>query len=106
MKRKIKELEELASKMVGDGKSPNVFFITLQGVVVMITLDFNEAYHKWKRVSFNGSISHHPTVETTLEDRQYGCICLIQPEEDDSTKLIVSDEARQFAKRHRIKLHD
>lgn len=92
--RKIEACEALARNMVGDGKSPNLFFVSIGGTNVMITRDFNAAYHAWR------AIPRH--IESALEDRKWGTVCSNEPEEDGSSKLVVTDDSRSFMKRHRI----
>lgn len=66
-------LEKLASKFIGDGKSPNLFFVTVGGKVVAITQDLEVARYVWEKVSA-------PMItETTIEDRQVGMVAGVQP---------------------------
>lgn len=60
---KIKALEELASKLVGDGKKPNVFFCTRRGRVVATFVKRAEAVD----YLFRGQCD-------TVEDRLTGVI--------------------------------
>lgn len=79
-------LELLASDLIGDGESPNVFFVTLDGNVQLITTDGPVAYRFWKNLPRN--------VESSLEDRQTGCICTVEPlEDEDNSPLVVRDDA-------------
>lgn len=80
--------------MVGDGQSPNVFFVTDQGVVVTITRSFETAHKEWKVLS-----ERSPLVESALEDRKQGTICDVSPE-DDGGKLIRRDDSGWFLKHH------
>lgn len=85
--KRIEALEAVARKLVGDGKSPNVFFVSLDGNIIMIALDFHLAYQKWKE------ISSQRTTETSLEDRQTGVLASIEPESDEpGAKLVRWDD--------------
>jgi hypothetical protein len=66
----IKQLNALASEMVGDGKSPNLFFVTVSGNVVLTATDFAQAYGYWKSLARG----YPKRVETMLEDRKVGII--------------------------------
>jgi len=77
--------------MVGDGGSPNVFFVTRQGDVLLISLDFDAAYSFWK------SISRNMEYETGLEDRQYGTLAAVEPRDDaDDAPLIRYDDTHML----------
>ena len=62
---KIKELEQLATKMVGDGKSPNVFFVGRHGNIeaVLTHLGAEDAIAYARLVG-----------ATTVEDRKTGVV--------------------------------
>jgi hypothetical protein len=64
---KVAALNQLATELVGDGKKQNVFFVTLKGNVVLIALDFDQAYGCWRSLA-------NTRVECALEDRQTGTI--------------------------------
>jgi len=55
MKQKIEALEQLARDTVGDGKSPNLFFVSIEGVIITVTRSFNVAYAEWKDLPRNSS---------------------------------------------------
>jgi hypothetical protein len=94
--KKIPEFQRLASKMVGDGKTPNTFFVTREGVTELITTHFPTAYRYWLRLPRE--------VETALEDRLCGCLGTNEPEEDGSKKLVFSDDTEWLrSKKHAIK---
>lgn len=65
--KKIKELDALATEMVGDGQKPNVFFVTNKGKVTTITRHFETAHREWIKFATQ-------RVESMLEDRQTGVI--------------------------------
>lgn len=82
---RLKILNDLPVEMVGDGGSPNVFFVSLEGNVLLVSLDFNVAYHFWRL------ISSKKDRETSLEDRQHGTMASVEPLEEGSDKLIRID---------------
>jgi len=85
-KQKIKALEVLASDMVGDSKKPNLFFVSVKGVIITITRSFEIAYQEWQTLSYNNN------QETSLEDRQTGTLATLQPKEDNSKQLEKIDD--------------
>lgn len=85
---KIKEFEEMATSMVGDGKSPNLFFVGLKGKIITVTRDFETAYRQWQGLG--------RSQETSLEDRKTGTIATVQPIEDGSEILEVIDDSHTF----------
>lgn len=65
----MKELNQLASKLVGDGKKPKLYFVCENAKCVMITTDGEAAYKKWKSLP----ISCNPTLEN-----RNGMVCDVQ----------------------------
>lgn len=65
--KKVKELDALATEMVGDGGKPNVFFVTRGGKVATITRSFQLAHREWRALA-------NCNEETMLEDRRTGVI--------------------------------
>lgn len=94
MKRKIEALQKLASELVGDGKSPDLFFVTDEGVTVTVTRSFDTAYQEWQSLS-----SRYPRIESALENRTFGVIASVEPDEDGSKRLIIIDDSDTFKKR-------
>jgi len=92
---KIKQLNQLATEMVGDGGKHNVFFVSLEGNVQLVTTDFWVAYEFWKSLTPRLS-----GKETMLEDRKWGVICDRSPIEDGSTKLQTWDDSESFLRRY------
>jgi hypothetical protein len=82
--RKIEALENLARTMVGDGRNPDLFFVTDQGVVVTITRDKDVAYDHWRQLA-----ARSPRLECALENRQFGVLASVEPSGTDENKLIV-----------------
>jgi hypothetical protein len=80
MPQKISQLEAAARDLVGDGANPNLFFVTVDGVVVSITRDATYAYNEWRNLKRAGNICG-------LEDRKHGTIA--SRDKDDETGLIV-----------------
>ena len=87
----IKLLEKLAQTMVGDGKNPNVFFVSIKGAIHLITTDFNVAYDYWRNLARN-SRNDHPT----LEDRHWGMVCYFGL--NHSGNFVMCDESQTFRK--------
>ena len=84
---KIKKLEDLAREMVGDGKSPHLYFVSIEHKgVVLVSRDFEPAYEYWKSLPRN--------IETMLEDRHVGVICSTEPQAEGSTRLVTYDDSR------------
>ena len=77
---KVKLLNELASEMVGDGKKPNVFFVTEKGDVITVTQSFEKAYSEWRILAQNH-------IESALEDRQTGILASagMEPQYSENT---------------------
>ena len=73
--RRIQALEELPRNMVGDGGTPNLYFVTVKGNVLLISQDFEIAYRAWREFSFPAK------METGLEDRQVGVLASVEPDE-------------------------
>lgn len=71
----VAALDQLARDYVGDGGSPNAFFVSVKGRVLMVSFDFLPAYQTWK--AWSSPIEE----ETTLEDRQHGVLASVEPDE-------------------------
>lgn len=97
---RIEELESLARVMVGDGKSPNVYFVGVEGNLLMITLDVVSAYRFWQ------SLAHGQRVETSLEDRKIGVIASVEPEEDGSQRLTIRRNVELLPAKEKKSLRD
>ncbi len=68
MKSKI--LNDLARTHVGDGKKPNLFFVSSEADVVLVTTNFVVAYDYWRALS--RALNRK---ESCLEDRM-GHYCI------------------------------
>lgn len=79
---RIEALETLARDMVGDGGSPNVFFVTDGPNVVMVTTDEEKARAAWRELA-----DRFPMRECALEDRQTGVLASLEPQEEGSHVL-------------------
>lgn len=93
---KVPELQALATKMVGDGKSPDLFFVTDQGVVVGVSLSFQAAYSQWLALADRGA------VESALENRNYGTLAWMEPpdpEREGTPRWKRRDDTTGFLKR-------
>ncbi len=96
---KIKTLEKFASEVIGDDKSPELFFVSKQPIgIVMITRSFQAAYRYWREIT-----NESPSVETCLEDRKFGVIASREPDGEHSKRLVIRDDSDLFA-RHNPKL--
>jgi len=84
----------MARELVGDGKEPDLFFVSLDGNIVTVSMNFETAYEEWLRYA------HGNRIETTLEDRWYGTIASVESEDEGSSKLVRIDDSRGFLKAH------
>lgn len=92
--RKTEQLEELARSVVGDDKTPDIFFVTDQGTVVTVSRDFKTAYTHWCELA-----ARYPRVECALENRTYGVLADISPESDEpGARLVRTDDTYSFRK--------
>lgn len=88
-KKKVEALDALPREMVGDGKRPNVFFVTDEGHIALISLDFEISYLFWKTLA-----ARRPLIESALEDRLTGVIASVEPESDEpGARLMVWDNS-------------
>lgn len=92
MTTKISALQQLATAKVGDGKNPNLYFVTDKGVVTTISQDFDVAYKHWKHLS-----TRIPLAESALEDRLTGVLASVEPISDErGAALVVHDDVGMF----------
>ena len=91
---KLEALETLARETVGDGQTPDLFFVTDQGTVVTVTRDFDVASTAWVRLAQAGRWQ----TECALENRTFGVIASVEPEEDESDRMVVCDSRGTFAR--------
>jgi len=79
----------MAMNMVGDEKSPNIYFVTDKRGTFLVTSDFAVAYDTWRRLPRN--------AESSLEDRKHGTIATTSPESDSPhARLVTYDDSGQF----------
>ena len=83
-------LQTLKAQLVGDGQSPDLFFVTREGSVVTITRDFQTALHDWQRLA-----NSLPRIACALEDRLFGCIASVAGPSQDGERLM-TDESGMF----------
>jgi hypothetical protein len=81
-------MDEIATATVGDGKSPNLYFVSKGNEVLTITRSFAVALQQWRALPKD--------VETCLEDRRFGVIASNEPDEDGSTRLVKIDDSETF----------
>lgn len=93
--RRIDALEKFTSATVGDGKSPNLFFVSEQGTNVMIARSFQPAYDYWRSLPSNAA--------SALEDRQYGCIASVDTDEENPGRLVRRDDSYTYLKGRRVR---
>ena len=90
---KIVELNELATKMVGDGKSPEVYFVTVKGNTILVATDAALVYGYWRSLAST-------RVECTLESRKIGTIADAgYIDQDTPTVWQVRDDSKRFGLR-------
>lgn len=87
---KIAQLQKLATDMVGDDRKPDLFFVTVKGVVITITRNMKLAYDEWKQLALRN-------IESTLENRQFGILC--SADKCPAGNLIISDAMHMFRPR-------
>ncbi len=83
MQKRIEALEAIARDVIGDGKRPNMFFVSVKGNIQMITTEYAQAINYWRSLPRN--------METCLEDRLTGVIADTSPIEDNSPTLRTYD---------------
>ena len=82
-------LNQLAQELVGDDKSPNIYFVTQDGRVLTVTTDRRTAYLQWRQLA-----STRPRIECALEDREHGIVCSV--ERDEGGRLQARDDYHQL----------
>lgn len=85
-------MDKLATTTVGDGKSPNIYFVSKDAKVICMTTSYQLARKTWEDLPTN--------VETAMEDRKYGVIASNEPEEDGSKRLVRIADFRSFERFH------
>ena len=94
--QRIPQLEEMARTMVGDGKAPNLFFVSRKGVILTVTRNYRHAYVQWETMARGMGAR----VECALEDRLQGTIASVDTDEENPGKLIVIDDSDMFLRHH------
>lgn len=72
------ELDKLATKLVGDGLSPNLYFVSDGSAVKLVTTDKFAAASAWRKLA-----RRRPLRESALEDRHNGVLADVSPEDDE-----------------------
>lgn len=89
---RIPALESFVSATIGDGKGPNIYVVTDQGVTVTITRDYATA-----RAHYMTLANRSPRVECALEARDYGVMGDVSPDSDEpGARLVRNDPPRQY----------
>lgn len=83
----IQELNDMATRLVGDAQSPNLYFVTDRANVVMVSADATAAYNYWLALA-----ARRPHVESALEDRQHGVLASVEPRSDADGRLAIFDD--------------
>lgn len=99
---RIAQLDALARETIGDGKAPQLFFVSLKRFgVVTVTRSFDVAYEQWQNYA-RTMRSELPS----LEDRLYGTIASVEITEDGGTHgpYIVTDDSRRYLRDHTVGL--
>lgn len=78
-------LDGMAAELVGDGKDPNLYFVTRGGKTLMVTIDKDAAYSFWKSITTSSN-------ETQLEDRKNGSLAGQVKDDEKGGKLSRWDE--------------
>lgn len=91
MTTKLPELNALASKIVGDGKQPDWFFVTDGGNVVTVTTDPKLAYGHWQALA-----QRRPAQECALENRTVGVLASVEPRDENDARLVITDNSRML----------
>src|SRR6185295_1454724 len=94
MAKKIQELEALATNMVGDGRSPELYFVTDEGAVVMVSRWFRPAYDIWRYLS-----RQQPRRASALESRKIGLLASVGEDEEKPGKLVIRDDTEYMIKK-------
>lgn len=72
-----KTLNQMATKLIGDGCEPNLFFVSdYRGNCLTVTANFDVAYSHWKELA-----NSYPRRECNLEDRKNGTLASIETDE-------------------------
>lgn len=74
-------LDILARDLVGDGRAPNLFFVSLEGRgVITVTEDAHAAHQEWCKLAFG--VGHSRRLLPQLEDRLNGTVASVKQDED------------------------
>jgi len=85
-------LNELASELAGDGKSPNVYFVSAGSDVTTLTTDRRIAYQHWRAI-----LAIRPKIAACLEDREHGILASAEPDEAGHMRLRTFDGYAELA---------
>lgn len=86
------DLDALAVRLVGDGKKPNIFFVSREGDVLTVTQDYAVALSHWE------TLANNMDGVVTLEDRLSGVLASVEPETDEpGAKLVRYDVDPRYA---------
>ncbi len=83
-------LERLASEIIGDGKKPDLFFVTIAGKVVVVTQNLEIARRAWEE------FAAPMDIETSIEDRLVGTLASITPDPEEADGDLIRIENFDF----------
>lgn len=61
MNKRVAQLEQLARDLVGDGRQPNLYFVTLNGKVDMVTVDKDTAMNHYSDLGVGAAVEDRLT---------------------------------------------
>jgi len=97
---KIEQLEALARTSVGDGKAPQLFFVsTERHGVVTVSRSLDVAYSHWQALA-----TRNKDECPTLEDRLWGTIASVERDEDQPHRYHTHDDVIEYRRRHTLGL--
>lgn len=74
-------LDKLARDLVGDGRAPNLFFVSLEGRgVITVTENGHAAHQEWFMLACG--VEHSRRLLPQLEDRLHGTVASVKQDED------------------------
>ena len=78
--------------MVCDGQAPNLFFVSISGVIVLISRDGGTAHDYWRALVQSSC----RRVSCMLEDRKNGTVCQHDQDEATENQWFTYDDFEQF----------
>lgn len=95
---RVKELDNLASNVIGDSKAPELHFVSSGKLgVVTVSRDFDVAYSHFRRLLIETS------GECCLESRSWGVVATREPKEDGSKTLVTTDWSHEYRRAKKLR---